>query len=265
MKTAQAIAAGLLALTAVAAFGQRGYVGFDKNAYPGDNLLPALHQTFAFTAYWLNNPPGMQTNPWAGKRAVVRASGFGFLLVFNGRLDAQLKEHDAAELGRSDASEAGASARHEGFPAGAVVFLDQEEGGRLLPEQAAYLGAWFAAIRQEGFGAGVYASGIPVDALSTAQDVAARFPGVELWMWDDRCPPAPGCMVPRENSAAVKSQLAHALVWQYAVTPRKPEDTHACARTYAADNKCYAPGLPHSDATYIDLNVSSSTDPSQGR
>ncbi|MGC2618395.1 MAG: glycoside hydrolase domain-containing protein [Acidobacteriaceae bacterium] len=254
-----------LALTSAMAFGQRGYVGFDKDDYPGDNLLPALHQTFAFTAYWLNNPPGMQTNPWAGKREVVRAAGFGFLLGFNGRMDAQLQGQDAAELGRSDAADAAVAARREGFPAGAVIFLDQEEGGRLLPEQAAYLGAWFAAVRQQGFGAGVYASGIPVDAMSTAQDVAARFPGVELWVWDDRCPPAPGCVVPNTKSTALKSQLAHELVWQYAVTPRKPEDTRACATTYAPDNRCYAPGLAHSDATYIDLNVSSSADPSSGR
>lgn len=264
MKLASGFLCGL-ALTSSLAFGQRGYVGFDKNGYPGDNLLPALHKTFAFTAYWLNNPPGMQNNPWAGKRAVVRAAGFGFLLVFNGRLDAQLQGQDAAELGRTDAAEAGEAARREGFPAGAVIFLDQEEGGRLLPEQAAYLGAWFGAVRQEGFGAGVYASGIPVDSMSTAQDVASRFPGVELWVWDDRCPPAPGCVLPRGNSPAVKSQLAHELVWQYAVTPRKPDDTKACAKTYAADDKCYAPGLAHSDATYIDLNLSSSADPSSGR
>jgi Domain of unknown function (DUF1906) len=265
IRIARRITGCALALMAGAAFGQHGYAGFDKNGYPGDDLLPALHQKFAFTAYWLNDPPGMQTNPWAGKRDAVRAAGFGFLLVFNGRLDAQLHGQDSAELGRTDAAEAGAAARREGFPAGAVIFLDQEEGGRLLPEQAAYLGAWFAAVRQEGFGAGVYASGVPVDGMSTAQDAAARFPGVELWVWDDRCPPAPGCAVASEKSAAVKSQLSHELVWQYAVTPRKVEDTKACAATYAADNKCYAPGMQHSDATYIDLNVSRSADPSHGR
>lgn len=207
------IAGCMLALSVTAAFGRTSYAGFDKNSYPGDDLLPALHQTFAFTAYWLNNPPGMQTNPWAGKRDVVRAAGFGFLVVFNGRLDAQLQGQDAAELGRSDAAAAGEAARREGFPAGAVIFLDQEEGGRLLPEQAAYLGSWFAAVRQEGFAAGVYASGIPVDSMSTAQDVAVRFPGLVLWVWDDRCPPAPGCIVPNGKSAAVKSQLEHELVW----------------------------------------------------
>ena len=34
------------------------YLGFDRNAYPGDANLKALHQTFSYTGYWLNNPPG---------------------------------------------------------------------------------------------------------------------------------------------------------------------------------------------------------------
>jgi hypothetical protein len=262
-------AACALLLIGSAAQGQRGYAGFDKDGYPGDGLLPALHKTFAFTGYWLNNPPGMQTNPWAGKRAVVRAAGFGFLLVFNGRVDAQLQHLDAAVLGRGDGADAIAAARREGFPAEAVIFLDQEEGGALLPEQAAYIGAWIAAVRGGEFGAGVYASGVPVKdgarTISTAQDVAARFPDAALWVWDDRCPPAPGCVKPEREFGPEKSSYPTADVWQYAVTPRRPEDTAACAATYASDNKCYALGLPHSDATYIDLNVSRTADPSRGR
>jgi Domain of unknown function (DUF1906) len=269
MRRMLSAAACALLLTASAALGQRGYLGFDKNGYPGDDLLPALHRTFAFTGFWLNNPPGMQTNPWAGKRAVVRSAGFGFLIIFNGRMDADLQKQDAAALGRSDGADAVAAARREGFPAGAVIYLDEEEGGALLPEQAAFMGAWFAVVRSAGFGVGVYASSIPVadgaQTISTAQDVAARFPGVALWVWDDRCPPAPGCVTPERKLGLGESGYPDAAVWQYAVTPRKPEDTAACVTTYASDDKCYAPGLPHSESTYIDLNVSRSADPSRGR
>lgn len=269
MRGLRSLAACGLALMASAALGQRRYLGFDKDAYPGDDLWPALHKTFAFTGYWLNNPPGMQADPWAGKRAVVRAAGFGFLIIFNGRMDAELQKKDAAALGKQDARDAVAAARREGFPAGAVIFLDEEEGGALLPEQAAYMGAWTAEVAHAGLGAGVYASGIPVSAgsgmMSTAQDVTKRFPWAKLWVWDDRCPPAPGCTVEDKKLAPPLSGHPQALVWQYAVTPRKPEDTAACAATYSADDRCYAPGLPHSDATYIDLNVSRSADPSRGR
>jgi hypothetical protein len=266
-------ACGLLAST-LAAAAQKTYIGFDKNGYPGDAQLPALHRTLAYTGYWLNNPPGMTSNPWAGKRDVVQAAGFGFLLLFNGRLDAQLKGHDAAALGHADGAAAIAAAQHEGFPPGAVIFLDQEEGGRLLPEQAAYIGAWIAAVshaavNRSAYRAGVYCSGIAVPsgaaAISTAQDVMTRFPNARLWVWNDQCPPAPGCVVSGRSLDPAKSGFAQALVWQYAQSPRRPEDTAACRQTYAVNDLCYAPQLPHTDQTFIDLNVSRSPDPSHGR
>lgn len=232
-------------------------------------MLSALHRHFAFTGYWLNNPPGMDSNPWAGKRNGVRAAGFGFLILFNGRLDAALRGRDAAALGRADAVAAVAAAKREGFAPGAVIYLDQEEGGALLDEQAAYLGAWIAGLSGSGFHAGVYCSGIPVPAgkqmMSTAQDVAARFPQAKLWVWNDECPPSPGCVVPKRAMSPARSGTARAEVWQYAQSPRRPNDTRACAATYAADGGCYAPGLPQSEATYIDLDVSRSADPSHGR
>ena len=65
-----------------------GYFGFDKNDYPGDDLLPGLHRSFSYAGYWLDNPPGASSNGWAGKRAVLKANGFGFMILYNGRLDA---------------------------------------------------------------------------------------------------------------------------------------------------------------------------------
>ena len=262
------IAGCLLVSVAATGLGQRTYFGFDKNDYPGDDLLPALHRTFAYAGYWLNNPPGMSNNPWAGKRGVIRAAGFGFLVLFNGRLDAQLKGQDAAGLGREDASAAIAAAKQEGFPAGAIIFLDQEEGGSLLPEQAAYIGAWIAAVDHSRYKPGVYCSGIAVPSgarlISTAQDIGERFPEAKLWVWDDRCPPAPGCSVPAKLDLA-KNGLGNALVWQYAQSPRRPEDTAGCQPTYAADGRCYAPELLQSERTYIDIDASRSPDPSNGR
>ncbi|MGA8531436.1 MAG: glycoside hydrolase domain-containing protein [Acidobacteriaceae bacterium] len=245
-----------------------GYVGFDKDDYPGNGALAALHRSFAFTGFWLNNPPGMKANPWAGKRATVREAGFGFLILFNGRLDAQLKGQDAAALGREDAAAALNTAEREGFPRGAVIFLDQEEGGTLLAEQAAYLGAWIAGLKKSGYRAGIYCSGIRVGAgakqVSTAEDVAARWPEVKLWVWNDVCPPSPGCVVGRAPNP-VKSGTPNAWVWQYARSPRSREGTESCRETYAADNGCYAPGLERSSAAWVDLDVSGSEDPSRGR
>jgi glycoside hydrolase-like protein len=269
MKWVRGIIGCVLVVAAASSFGQRTYLGFDKNGYPGDDLLPALHRTFAYTGYWLNDPPGMSENPWAGKRGVVRAAGLGFLILFNGRLDAQLQGGDAASLGREDASVAIAAAKLEGFRAGAIIFLDQEEGGSLLPEQAGYISAWIAAIGHSEYRVGLYCSAIAVASgsktMSTAQDIEARFPEAKLWVWNDQCPPAPGCVAPAKGFDPAKSGTANALVWQYAQSPRRPEDTAACQQTYAADGRCYAPDLQHSERTYIDMNVSRSPDPSHGR
>ena len=62
------------------------YLGFDRNEYPGDENLPPLRQTFSYAGFWLNPPPGEKTNTWAGKRQTLSAAGFGFFILFNGRL-----------------------------------------------------------------------------------------------------------------------------------------------------------------------------------
>src|ERR1700689_5821126 len=119
------------------------YLGFDRNNYPGDLSLKALRKTFSFAGYWLSRPPSARVNTWTGKREKLEAAGFGFLLLFNGRLYADLKTvSHATALGKSDARAAVAAAHREGFPGDTTIFLDQEQGGRMLPEQKTYIYAW---------------------------------------------------------------------------------------------------------------------------
>ena len=250
-------------------------LGFDLNDYPGDAALPTLRQHFAFTGYWLNNPPGERQNTWIGKRRVILLNNFGFLVLFNGRLDAEIRKAqrsgiNPAALGQKDAGAAIAAAQREQFPAHTILFLDQEEGGRLLPEQSAYLLAWTEAISQSAYLPGAYLSGQPVPddpgkTITTAQNireqVAARhLHPIALFVYQDACPPSNGCTLhPPAISAAGTPDIA---AWQYAQSPRRPEITRSCAKTYAPDGNCYAPnllGLP------LDLSVSDSPDPSHGR
>jgi len=233
-------------------------------------LLPTLHRNFAYTGYWLNNPPGANSNSWTGKRATLKAKGFGFLILFNGRLDGQLTGKDAAALGRSDAATAIAAAKREGFGPGMILFLDQEEGGRLLPEQSAYLFAWVEAVRASAYKPGVYCSGILVaegsSKISTARDILSHEGNrpLALWVVNDACPPAPGCRLPKSSPAAGSSGVPEAQVWQFARSPRT-EFARECGASYAADSNCYAPDIPHSDRTFVDLDVSSFPDPSGAR
>jgi len=138
-----ALAAGLLALSTSFTSDNSGsaehvaYLGFDRNDYPGDSSLKLLRGKFSFVGFWLNKPPGASSNLWTGKRRVAQELGFGFLVVFNGRTFAQIRAAgDATALGASDGATAVSSARHEGFPARTIIFLDQEEGGRLAPRAA---------------------------------------------------------------------------------------------------------------------------------
>ena len=254
----------------------RQYVGFDRNEYPGDAALATLRQHFSFVGYWLTNPPGETANSWLGRREALVKQGFGFLVLANGREDAAIRKvqktsrMSAKALGEADAAEAVTAARREGFPRGTIVFLDQEEGGRLLPEQAEYLLGWTEWVAGHGYRAGVYSSGQPVSegpgvTITTAEDIRTQvkerhLQEVTLWVYEDACPPSNGCRLaaPRLEASGTEG----ASVWQYAQSPRRKENTAACAQTYAADGNCYVPELP---GMHLDLSVARSADPSHGR
>jgi len=250
---------------------QPSYLGFDRNDYPGDASLPVLRQTFSYTGYWLNNPPGEKSNSWVGKRTVVQNAGFGFLVLFNGRLDAQL-QRNAAALGRSDGQQAIAAAKREGFPARTIIFLDLEEGGRMLPEQKAYIYAWVDAVNRAGFRAGVYCSGIPVKeykntTINTADDIRdnARGRDITFWVTQDSCPPSPGCVFPKQPPSPSASKLEYAEVWQFVQSPKRPEFAAKCGGYNPSDGKCYPPGVAPSTHLHVDVNTATSNDPSHGR
>ena len=246
------------------------HLGFDRNDYPGDANLKTLRQTFAYTGYWLNNPPGAASNSWAGHRAAVESAGFGFLVLFNGRLYAELKgEANARRMGRNDALIAGYSARREGFPRGLIIFLDQEQGGRMLPEQKAYLYAWVDAITAAGFRAGIYCSGIPNPEdgnVVTANDIrqGAGSRQITYWAINDACPPSPGCSISSQAPRPSQSGVNFAEIWQFAQSPQRKDVAGRCSN-YNRDGNCYPPGIGTAQGLHIDLNAADSPDPSHGR
>jgi hypothetical protein len=246
------------------------YLGFDRNDYPGDGNLPTLKQTFSYAGYWLNNPPGASSNAWAGHRAAVASAGFGFLVLYNGRLYAELKSAaNAQRLGRSDAQSAAQSARREGFPLKTIIFLDQEQGGRMLPEQKAYILAWVDEVIAQGFRAGIYCSGIPSpdgQNVVTAEDIRQNAGSREITYWaiNDGCPPSPGCTFPQHPPSPSESGVRFAEVWQFAQSPRR-RDVAAHCSNYHSDGNCYPPGTTAAQGLHVDLNTATSSDPSQGR
>jgi len=256
---------------------QAAYLGFDRNDYPGDANLKVLRQTFSYSGYWLNDPPGAKTDSWVGKRSALQATGFGFLVLFNGRTYAEIKAAgDAARLGRSDAAAAVAAARREGFSVQTIIFLDQEQGGRLLPAQRAYLHAWVDGVTSEHFVAGVYCSGIAAKertgiSIVTAEDIRENAGGrkIKYWVVNDSCPPSPGCTVSRQDLSPRASGIPFADVWQFAQSPKRTDFASGCPANYNKDGNCYPPGVDPTDdparRLHVDLEVANSSDPSRGR
>jgi hypothetical protein len=265
------------------------YLGFDRNDYPGDANLKTLRQTFSYTGYWLNNPPGESSNSWVGHRAAVESAGFGFLVLFNGRFYAQLKTvANAQRLGQSDARVAASAAQREGFPRATIIFLDQEQGGRMLPEQKAYIYAWVDGIVAAGFRAGVYCSGQPapddenvitaVDIRQHAADSVSNTDSagksarstqtttreITYWAINDACPPAPGCTFPSQPPSPKQSGVDFAEVWQFAQSPQRKDVAGRCTN-YSRDGNCYPPGTSAERGLHVDVNSATSPDPSHGR
>jgi hypothetical protein len=247
------------------------YLGFDRNDYPGDDALPILRKTFSFTSYWLGPPPGEKRNSWVGKRELLQSQGFGFVVLFNGRESRTIKsEAEGEQKGAMDARAAGQLARQEGFSKGIVIFLDIEEGGRLPAAYHEYVGAWQDALAQAGFRAGVYCSAMAVEegqgqgvSITTAQDIEAHMGARSLvyWVYNDACPPSPGCAFWAAVPSPSQSGFSVAQIWQYAQSPRRKEFTAKCPASYARDGNCYAPDdVKH--RWFLDANVASTPNPS---
>jgi len=260
----------LFDLQQVGAASNGSYLGFDRNIYPGDDALPALRKTFAFTGFWLSPPPGEKKSTWTGKREILRSQGFGFLVLFLGRDSSELKtEATAKARGKQDGKDAVAAAKTEGFPAGTIVFVDVEEGGRLSENYHAYLRAWWEQVEPAGYRPGVYCSGIPLEeepgvSITTAEDIRnhAGSHDFAMWVFNDACPPSPGCTYGQNAPAPSRSGISYASVWQLVRSPRVKESARHC-QGYAKDGYCYAPG-DTAHAWFLDLNSANSPDPSGG-
>jgi hypothetical protein len=250
---------------------QPAYLGFDLNISPGKDALPILRKTFAFSGYWLSPPPGERNNTWVGngQREALRSQGFGFLLLYRGPSSRELKNEAAAiEKGTLDARDAASVAKSEGFPAQAIIFLDIEEGGRLPAAYHSYLRAWTVELLRAGYRAGAYCSGMTVQegpsvTITTADDIRAHAPSQNFifFVYNDACPPSPGCTFPQIPPSPTIGGISYAKVWQFAQSPRRKEFTAHCPPGYHTDGNCYAPG-DTARSWFLDVETATTSDPS---
>ena len=131
-----------------------------------------------------------------------------------------------------------------------IIFLDQEEGGRMLPQQKAYIYAWVDGVAAAGFRAGIYCSGIAAKedggvSVVTAEDIRQNSAGRKIvyWVANDACPPSPGCAFPKRPPSPAESGIDFAEVWQFAQSPKRPDVAAGCPANYNRDGSCYPPGI----------------------
>lgn len=237
----------------------RGVPGFDTRDYPGDAAMRAWFgaSPYRWVGYYLPAPCYTGTT-WSGRRDALRDIGWGFALLYVGEQDWRAigraaagnvavenarcsSAHLTQEQGRIHADEAAAAAAADGFPAGTVLFLDVERVERVSAELSSYVRAWMARMLEDGrYTPGLYAHDINVEDLYAI--VADEFVRTQR---ADR----PPLWVAKTSgfdvrSAPGESGYAAALIWQGRLNTTEEWQ-----------------GI----RLNIDVNVSTSADPSRGR
>ena len=237
----------------------RGVPGFDTRDYPGDAVMRAWFGSspYRWVGYYLPAPCYTGTT-WTGRRDGLRNIGWGFAVLFVGEQDwrampgaaadtAAVEDprcssaHLTAEQGNAHADAAATAAAADGFPAGTVIFLDVERVDRVSPELATYVRSWMGRMLDDGrYTPGLYAHDINVEELYAilADEFVRHQRSDRPPLWVAR--PAGFDL----RSAPRESGYAAALIWQGILDTREEWDG---ARLN------------------IDVNVSTSADPSGGR
>jgi glycoside hydrolase-like protein len=132
------------------------FAGFDTGSYPGDAAIDtwAAQSPHRFVGFYFDAPCHTRKvfKTWSGKFPVIKASGLGLAIIYVGLQQdgcgrTKLSHAQGLEHGR----DAIAKSTAEGFPDGAVVFLDIEHyDGPLSAAMDAYVRGWLSAMLDSG-------------------------------------------------------------------------------------------------------------------
>jgi hypothetical protein len=149
------------------------FVGFDTHTYPGTAVMEAWKKTpgspYSWVGYYLPSPCHADKS-WTGKRDTLIAMGWGLAAVYVGQQawgktprNLTPEQRDAlrartpcsadllsADEGTRDGADAVQVARAEGFPSGAVIFLDIERMETIPSAMQDYYRAWTAKLLSDG-------------------------------------------------------------------------------------------------------------------
>jgi hypothetical protein len=187
------------------------HLGFDRSAYPGDDIMQSLwdNTPMAFAGFYLAPAPNHGDTAWMGKGDFLRQMGWGFLPVYVGR-QAGSPNLTTAQ-GTSDGDDATTLAQTAGFASDAVVYLDIEVGGTLTQAFLDYISAWTAEVAANGARPGVYCS-----FSQTAAQITGQVGDIPVWVFH---PTDAGPSVIDLGSETapdpLNSGFGAAIAWQY--------------------------------------------------
>jgi hypothetical protein len=102
--------------------------------------------------------------------------------------------------------------------------------------------------------------------IVTADDIRTNLGSRQMtyWVFNDACPPSPGCVVSQNPPAPSASGVGYTAIWQISQSPRRKQFTSFCASTYQADGNCYAP-QDTARKWFLDVDTADSPDPSNAK
>ena len=246
----------------------------DRNDYPGDANMQGLRKTFVFHRLLAEQSTGSRTAILGSGRAATCNRWVTDFCCCS--MDVSTKSLRLRVMPRgweARRGRCGKCGNHQrDFRQEAIIFLGPG-AGRAHARGAARLYSCLGGWCGEGWlWGGIYCSGIAFRESSkvsvvTANDIrdnAAAGTSISLSATIVAGRRRDACFRVRRPLRA-KSGVAFADVWQYAQSPRRPEITSACRKTYAPDDNCYPPGNAPSTGLHIDVDAADSADPSRGR
>ena len=194
--------------------------GFDTGSYPGDAAINtwASKSPYSFVGFYFDAPCHTTATfrTWKGKYPHLKASGLGLAIIYVGLQQggcgqAKLSRAKGVEHGQDTVTKFTA----EGFPNGAIVFLDVEHySGTLSAPMEEYIRGWISAILDSGqIKAGVYCPTSKANQIraAAAKEYAAHArPGGSPVFWAVKVDPRfdPAVSTPKGSG------VSYASVWQ---------------------------------------------------
>jgi hypothetical protein len=210
---------GASAFTASLATATQGS-GFDTGSYPGDAALTtwAAGSPYRFVGFYFDAPCHTTTTfkTWKGKYPHIKASGLGLAIIYVGLQQGGCGQASLSRAkGIAHGQDTVAKFATEGFPNGAVVFLDVEHyNGTLSAPMEDYIRGWISATLDSGtVTAGIYCPASRANEIRIAAEkeyAAHGLPGGFPVFWVVKVDP----LFDPATSIPTGSGVPYASVWQ---------------------------------------------------